>query len=113
MLSPELRIALVLTVATVPVMAMEKDPMRPPVNPVVVEQTVQKKPLTLTLVLRQDHQWSAIINEKLVTIDDEVDDARVTLINENSVVLSRAGERIELRLPLGDVRTNEVRHEVF
>ncbi len=79
------------------------DPTRPPF---MVKQSAKKthKPLKLSMILSEGTQRKAIINESVVAESDSVEGATVIKINEDSVVVRRAGKNIKLTMPLAVVR---------
>ncbi len=94
------------------VAALERDPTQPPVTASYTEQVVHN-PLTLSLVMKQQGGWRAIINEKMVGVDDQVENARVMMIDEDQVVLSRAGEKIILHMSIDDIRRDGAYEDAF
>ncbi|MEE2733218.1 MAG: hypothetical protein VYA55_20535 [Pseudomonadota bacterium] len=83
------------------------DPTRPPMFSNTKTKTAYA-PLQLSMILNDGHHKRAIINESVVGVSDQVADAKVLSIAEDSVVVSRAGRRITLRMPMAAVRKESV-----
>jgi len=94
------------------VSAIEHDPTKPPLFSNYTQQAVHS-PLTLSLVMKREGAWRAIINEQVVSVNDRIGSARVMMIDEDQVVLSRSGERIILQMSLGDIRRDGEYEEAF
>jgi hypothetical protein len=83
------------------------DPTRPPIFGPVKSKPVYNS-LVLTMILNDKNNKRAIINESIVAVSDVVANARVIAIYDESVILTRAGKKIVLRMPLADVRKDRV-----
>ena len=83
------------------------DPTRPPLFSEVKAVTAHQ-PLQLSMILRDSNNMRAIINESVVGVSDTVANAKVLSIAEDSVVVSRGGQRITLRMPIAAVRKETV-----
>lgn len=79
------------------------DPTRPPIFG-APKAHVAHEPLKLSMILKDRDNMRAIINESVVGVSGVVAGARVIAIKDDYVVLSRAGQKITLRMPLADVR---------
>ena len=79
------------------------DPTRPPLYHNNQAAPVYE-PLKLTMILNDAGSLRAVINEAVVAVADEVAGARVVAINESSVVVRRAGQRLTLQLPGAAIR---------
>ncbi|MBA54111.1 MAG: hypothetical protein CMK89_06600 [Pseudomonadales bacterium] len=79
------------------------DPTRPPLFSEVKAATAYQ-PLELSMILNDSNNMRAIINESVVGVSDTVANAKVLSIAEDSVVVSRGGQKITLRMPLAAVR---------
>jgi hypothetical protein len=75
----------------------EKNKNKPKVV-VVQKKRVKSKPLLLTSILYSSARKIVIINEKMLSVSDSIDGARLVSINKNSVRLIRNGKTINLRL---------------
>jgi hypothetical protein len=65
---------------------------------VVQKKRVKSKPLLLTSILYSSARKIVIINEKMLSVSDIIDGARLVSINKNTVRLIRNGKTINLRL---------------
>jgi hypothetical protein len=65
---------------------------------VVQKKRVKSKPLLLTSILYSSARKIVIINEKMLSVSDSIDGARLVSINKNTVRLIRNGKTINLRL---------------
>lgn len=79
------------------------DPTRPPVFG-GSKAKPEYQPLKLSMILKDNKNMRAIINESVVGVSDVVAGARVTAIKDDYVVLNRAGQKITLQIPIADVR---------
>ena len=75
----------------------EKNKNKPKVV-VVQKKRVKSEPLLLTSILYSSTRKIVIINEKMLSVSDSIDGARLVSINKNSVRLIRNGKTINLRL---------------
>jgi len=75
----------------------EKNKNKPKVV-VVQKKRVKLEPLLLTSILYSSTRKIVIINEKMLSVSDRIDGARLVSINKNSVRLIRNGKTINLRL---------------
>lgn len=71
---------------------------KPPKVVVVQKKRVKLEPLLLTSILYSSTRKIVIINEKMLSVSDRIDGARLVSINKNSVRLIRNGKTINLRL---------------
>jgi hypothetical protein len=71
-----------------------KDPTKPPQLAAVVAHNGY----TLTAIMTSDNKKLAIINGKVVRIGDEIDNAKVTAINSNTVELDAPSGSLTLTL---------------
>lgn len=106
MLLNKMMLVLVLVLSSMTVSA-SGDPTRPPLFSGSKAKTVYP-PLQLSMILSDQQNMRAIINESVVGVADTVANAKVLSIAEDSVVLSRAGQRITLRMPIAAVRKERV-----
>lgn len=86
------------------------DPTRPPIFGGTKAKPVHQ-PIKLSMILKDNNNMRAIINESVVGVSDVVAGAKVTAIKDDHVVLSRDGQRITLRMPLAEVRKDSSHDE--
>jgi hypothetical protein len=75
----------------------EKNENKPKVG-VVQKKRVKSKPLLLASILYSSTRKIVIINEKMLSVSDTIDGAKLVSIKNNSVRLVRNGKTINLRL---------------
>ena len=75
----------------------EKNKNKPKVV-VVQKKRVKLKPLLLTSILYSSARKIVIINEKMLSVSDTINGAKLVSIKKNSVRLVRNGKTINLRL---------------
>jgi hypothetical protein len=75
----------------------EKSKNKPKVA-VVQKKRVKSKPLLLTSILYSSTRKIVIINEKMLSVSDTINGAKLVSIKKNSVRLVRNGKTINLRL---------------
>ena len=106
MLLNKLMLVVVIMFGSVPALAAG-DPTRPPLFSGAKTVTAYQ-PLQLSMILNDGSNKRAIINESVVGVADTVANAKVLSIAEDSVVVSRGGQRITLRMPIAAVRKEMV-----
>jgi len=95
------RLVIVLMLVSIPLMASERDPMRPPSSSgEASNKTDQEKPRwILQSVLVSGQRNIAVINQRTVAVGDSINGARVMAIHPGYVRLSKANEVFVIRLP--------------
>lgn len=79
------------------------DPMRPP-NLEPPAQEIVHEPLRLSLILNDAGRKRAVVNGKVLAVSERIGNARLEAINDDHVVMTRAGQRIVLRLAIPAIR---------
>jgi len=95
------RLLIVLMLVSLPLMASEGDPMRPPSSAGEVSaKAAQDKPAwILQSVLISGQRNIAVINQRTVRVGDHINGARVEAIHPGYVRLSKTNEVFVIRLP--------------
>lgn len=106
MLNTKVMLVLLMSIGAVSALA-SSDPTRPPLFSSPQTQAYLP-PLQLSMILSDSNNMRAIINEAVVGVSDTVDGAKVLAINEETVVVSRAGQRLTLRIPVAGVRKERI-----
>ena len=79
------------------------DPMRPP-NLEAPAQEIVLEPLRLSMILREEGRHRAVVNGKVLDVSERIGTARLVAINDDHVVMARAGQSFVLRLSLPPVK---------
>ncbi|WP_420794607.1 hypothetical protein [Thalassomonas viridans] len=96
---------------SLPVSSWQGDPTRPLV-PGQAATTVQSKgELVLQSVIRKQQAYKAVINGRLVSRGDNINEYRVVEIKASSVLLESAKAQLELSLFSGAVFAGEVKQQ--
>lgn len=90
-----------LLLCVTPVLAA--DPMRPP-NLESPAQEIVHEPLRLSLILSDAGRKRAVVNGKVLSVSERIGNARLEAINDDHVVMTRAGQRFVLRLAIPAIR---------
>lgn len=84
------------------------DPTRPPFLEVAPQQGERMRtvaPLKLSMILQEGERQRAVINGRLLAVADRIGSAQVISIQQDHVVMARAGRQFRLELPIGTVKT--------
>src|SRR3989338_10754497 len=84
--------------------ALAGDPTRPPFAEASAPRQSTATPMQLSMILQEEGRHRAVINGKLVAVSESVGNARVVAINQDHVVLARAGRQFSLHLPIAAVK---------
>lgn len=89
-----------------PLLVWANDPMRPPgLETAPSEMLVE--PLRLSMILAGQGRQRAVINGKVLAVGEQVGNARLLAIGKDHVVMTQAGQRVELRLPVSFIRQTD------
>ncbi|PLX92011.1 MAG: hypothetical protein C0620_09820 [Desulfuromonas sp.] len=74
------------------------DPMRPQGQPALATQAKPDSEFTVTSILLSQQRRVAVLNGRVVTVGDTIDQCRVVRISPDTVTLQQGDKRYELRL---------------